>query len=301
MKYFFAILICFFATSNYGQIIITAEEGRIKTEKLPYTFIKNKKADFPETGANVVWDYTYFKPCDNCESFVQFYENDDDNRSEAELKAVGTTSVLGFYLKVTEYLGTDETGDLYKMGKHLKSKTLPLRRITGHPLDRLKIEEYDFRTPILEYDFPFEYGKAWKTERIDTMRFLLNAASINLKGVKIEQISNQITEHEIVGYGKLKLPYFEGDSLKTRVYDALLLKWVAQKNIRFESNVGDERLKSILDLAGLKQRTEAGCIYFKFFVRELSPFIMTMSNCSGGNEIERVRLRTDLEKYPPKE
>lgn len=285
---------------SYGQITISGIEGEITVGKFPYTYIKNKGTVFPDTGKNVIWDYSHFVPCDNCESIIEFKANKDKAFPNSNLTASRGINVMGFPIYGTEYYEIDETGDLYRIAEVFKSKTVSLKRITGHPLDKLKIEENEIMNRVLEYDFPFEYGKKWTTTAMDTMYYLLNMPSANITDLTVQEINLDTISQSIVGYGKLKLPYFKHGETQTVTYDALLLKKIDTRKILIEADIDEAQFEELFRLGGLSEYNESTCVSYKFYVRELSLFVLAFSDCSGKGVIQTVRLRTDLDKYPPK-
>lgn len=285
---------------SYGQITITATEGEIPVGKFPYTYIKNKGTAFPDTGENVVWDYSHFVPCDNCESITEFQANKDKEFPSSNRIAATLITLLGFPISGTEYYEIDETGDLYRIAEVFKPKTIPLKRITGHPLDKVKVEEHKNINRILEYDFPFEYGKKWTTNSIDTIHFLLNMPSANITNLAVQEINLDTTFQSIIGYGKLKLPYFKHGERQIVTYDALLLKKIITQKIYLEADIDDAQFEELFRLGGVSKYNESTCVSYKFYIRELSLFVLAFSDCSGKGIIQHVRLRTDLDKYTPK-
>lgn len=295
------IVLILITSVSYGQITITAEDGYIPFEKIPYTYIKNKGTTLPDTGKNVVWDYSHFVPCDNCESIIEYRPNKHKDFSNSERMIPFSRIVLGFRIPSTEFQGLNEEGDLYILGVVAKSQTIPLKRLSGHPMDRLKVEDYENRTAILEYDFPFEYGKKWTTSSADTTRMLLNAPSVNIKDLRIQEIIADTVYQSIEGYGKLTLPYFKDGKTQTFTYDALLLKKVKIQKVRIESELEELEFDNLLQLAGLSRVAESTCLVYKFYVKEMPLFVLTLSDCSETGIIQRARLRTDLDRHPPKD
>jgi hypothetical protein len=288
------------ASVSSAQIIITAENGAIDAEKYPYTYVKNKGTALPDTGQNMVWDYSYFVPCDDCESEISFKKNKDEVGSNIGLYAQSALNVLGVPIPAITYITKNEEGDIFVAGAVYKSRVLPLIRFTGHPMDRLKMEGNQEIVPILELDFPFEYGKKWETIIKDTLSFVLNAPSINMKNIDIYQITKTTTSQEIIGYGQLKLPYFEDSEMQLFTYDALLMKRSSTTNMNFESNTSEANLSKILNLAGIEIESESDCNIYKFYVKELPLFVLSMRDCGEKGNIEWVRMRTNLGEFPPK-
>lgn len=302
-KLIFSALLAFlvgFPLLSNGQITITAEEGFIPFEKIPYTYIKNRGISFPDTGKNMIWDYSHFLPCDNCESVIKFEPVRKDDLVGIDRSVPGAIKILGFPVKVQEYYGFNEAGDLYRMGERYKTKVLSLKRLSGHRMDKLKVQARDRRMPILEYDFPFEYGKTWQTVASDTIHFVLNGPSVNLEEVHFREINVDSVEQAIVGYGKLKIPYFEKGNKEILTYDALLLKKTAKRILRIEGDLSEESLNYVLSLAGLQQQNISTCVTYKFYVKEMPLFVLTMSDCYSKKTISRIRMRTNLDAHRPK-
>lgn len=294
------IVLILITSVSYGQITITAEDGAISAKKYPFTYIKNKGTALPDTGKNIVWDYSYFIPCDDCESDTHIKENKNENFPQADFYAKTAINVLGSQIPAISYLGADDKGDLYTFGTVHKSKTLPLVQFSGHPMDRLIVEESKRLEPILEIDFPMEYDKKWETVTRDTLSFTLTAPSVNMKNIKIYQITKTTVSYEVIGYGQLKLPYFKDGKKEIFTYNALLGMRSAIVNMRFESNTSEANLLKILNLAGLEKEIESNCNTYKFYVKELPLYVLLMRDCAEKGNIEWVKMRADLGAFPPK-
>lgn len=295
---YLAFLVGFPLFSN-GQISITAEEGFIPFKKIPYIFIKNRGISVPDTGRNVVWDYSHFLPCDNCAFITKFKPIKSGEPRGVDRYIPGQISILGFPLATEEYYGFNEEGDLYAMGYSHGAETIPLKRFSGHRLDKLKVEARNRQARILEYDFPFEYGKTWQTISADTVELLLHLPSVNLEEARLFDFSRDSIEQAIVGYGKLKIPHFEKGEKQVFTYDALLLKKTTWRSTRIEGDLSPKDLDYILGLAGLEQGYVSTCVSYKFYVKEMSLFVVYINDCADKESIDRIRLRTDLSEHPP--
>ena len=301
-KYLLINLFLIITYSSFCQITITTEDGLISTDSLPYAYIKNPGTEMPQEGENIVWDYTHLVACDNCERIIHYQKTNDNPFSGSQYFYNDETTLLGSPILYQRYYGYDEAGDFYQYGSIINKETISLRNFAGNSKDKLTRKRRVLERKDLITDFPIEYGKSWKIVRNDTSYFKLNAPTIKLKEVNIQEAATFTHTTNIVGYGDLKLSYIENGETKTVTYKALLKKEEVANHFVFSSDLNKKIFNAALGRVGIKNNHGLpDCVEYQFVIKELAPYVLSFSKCKDSKTPEIVLLRIDLGDFPPQE
>lgn len=211
MKTFLHLTLFLFAIALQAQVTIDQSNflrGSAYTDTLANAMPTTLGA--PSEGPDQVWDYSSLVVAD-FEYTEHFGVNSHPDFPTATSYYQNDLSFQGFLIQNFNYEAVNASG-WSVVGQEIKDITYPIAAITGGPNDSLHFVGGNFAYPVPNelINFPVTYQDQWTTEITGNTPFELTVAAFGLNKTPGNRKRTVTTTREIVGYGELTMPTFDG-------------------------------------------------------------------------------------------
>ncbi len=219
-------------------------------------------AALPTEGADQYWDYSNLVQEEL--AFIEYNSAEGDPHfSDAFNYRTREFFFFQFPLPFDEYDGLDEEG-WYSKGRNFAEVNYSISGITGGPDDTIRFtagpDFFDGRMNMLK--FPVAYQNQWSENHVENFNFELSVAGFGLNDAPGNLTRYFSQEREVVGYGQLVIPNFDGSP--GAPMDALLIK-VYRQAIDSVFMMGELAPPALMNAFGLTQGEMASESFYVFY------------------------------------
>ncbi|MCF8373657.1 MAG: T9SS type A sorting domain-containing protein [Bacteroidales bacterium] len=290
MKKIFTFCMVLIATVSVAQVTID-ESSFLRPASFTDIVLKGDitGVTFPSEGPGQIWDYSMLARIDSIVS--EYYDATlDPNIQNALNYHERNLSFQGFPIPSNSYEGIDSLG-WYELGRTTVGVKYSVSSITGMANDSLGFpaENQVFEGRNDQLIFPVSYQSSWQPQYNEYTEFELTVTNFGLNNAPgyLKRINND--SREVVGYGKLIIPKYDGspsDSL-----DVLQIKVVRTAVDSFYLN-GAEAPAMLLTAFGLSQGTSFSDSFYVFYKPNFVAPVLNI-NLSSSGQVSTVFYRPD--------
>lgn len=293
MKILLVIALSLSVLLSFGQITIKIDDIN---QNIPRYAVQDAAIDSvqaPAEGENNLWDYRNIKLLQSDSIFFEAADNPAFPISDWTRQNLFDEVVngMGYFYDAYYALATN----MVLSGKHVRGKAYDLSPVTFSPGDSLKFTDinYSYSSEVVVRKFPMTYQTSWSNSYVEEGNFELTVKFYGLSKAAGLRKTNVQQDFEVVGWGKLILPFDSNYSLE---YPVLMLK---KQETKIDSFYIDGKPASPLMMAafGLQQGALQQEYSYMFLSNDRFQPLMQMwfKNATFKN-IESIKVDMDIEE-----
>ncbi len=279
------LLFCFiafsltFAAPGFSQITITLESFP-RMESFVDSIVRSVPGTLPlpSEGPDQLWDYSGLVADELL--LNEYMSAAGDPLFPDALNYQNLTFYFQqFEIQADEYDGLDEVG-FHRQGRNFTEVAYSITSITGGPNDLLRFlggpDYFDGRMNYLE--FPVTYQSQWTENYSEKFNFELTVAAFGLNNAPGNLTRYFTQDREVVGYGQLVIPHFDGTAGEPM--DVLLIK-ANRQAIDSVYLFGEPAPAILMNAFGLVQGQMASDEFYVFYRQNFGSPVMDVNTIPG--------------------